>query len=149
MRTLATMWAALAIAAGPTPGWAQPREVPPEFEAASVKLLGESNSLPPGFSNVPQRSGGRIHWVTNPFNLVRYAYHLQNWRLAGVNLLVSVDPFYAIDATTGPSASDEEIRRMFQALLKERLHFAAHYATKRQNGFALVTGKKRTENSAG
>jgi hypothetical protein len=34
------------------------------FEVASVKMVGESNSLPAGFLTTPQRSGGRIHWTT-------------------------------------------------------------------------------------
>jgi uncharacterized protein (TIGR03435 family) len=111
------------------------------FEVASVKLVDESNSLPAGFSTTPQRSGGRIHWITNPFSLIRYAYGLQTWRISGVNLIVSVDPFYAIDAKTEESASDDRIRGMFQRLLAERFKMVVHRETKEQNGYALVTGK--------
>jgi uncharacterized protein (TIGR03435 family) len=120
---------------------AQSRDAAPAFEVASVKLVGESNSLPAGFSTSPQRSGGRIHWVTNQFNLIRYAYGLQSWRISGVDLIVPVDPFYAIDAKTEESASDDQVRGMFQRLLAERLKMAVHRETKEQNGYALVASK--------
>jgi bla regulator protein BlaR1 len=144
--------AALAIAAGGGPvaiglldaprSHAQSRDAAPvAFEVASVKLMGESNSLPAGFSTNPQRSGGRIHWITNQFNLLRYAYRLQSWRISGVDLIVSVEPFYVIDAKTEESASDDQIRRMFQRLLAERFKIAVHRETKEQNGYALMTSK--------
>jgi uncharacterized protein (TIGR03435 family) len=121
---------------------AQSRDAAPvAFEVASVKLVGESNSLPAGFSTTPQRSGGRIHWTTNRFNLVRYAYSLQVWRILGVDLIVSVEPFYVIDAKTEESASDDQIRGMFQRLLADRFKMAVHRESKEQNGYALVASK--------
>jgi uncharacterized protein (TIGR03435 family) len=133
MRTLT------AVALGATMLFAAPAE----FEVVSVKLIGESDSLPSGFSTVPHRSGGRIHWITNPYNLVRYAYHVPAWRIGGINLMVSVEPFYVIDAKTDESATEDQIRSMLQSLLTERLKLIVHWATKEQNGLALVQNGKR------
>jgi uncharacterized protein (TIGR03435 family) len=58
-----------------------------------------------------------------------------------VDLIVSVDPFYVIDAKTEESASDDQIRRMFQRLLAERFKVAVHRETREQNGYALVASK--------
>jgi len=141
--TMAASGGPVAIGLLHAPGsQAQSRDAAPvAFEVASVKLVGESNSLPAGFSTSPQRSGGRIHWTTNPFNLIRYAYRVQSWRISGVDLIVSVDPFYVIDAKTEESASDDQIRGMFQRLLADRFKMAVHRETKEQNGYALAASK--------
>src|SRR5271170_1415230 len=49
--------------------------------------------------------------------------------------------FYAIDAEASPTPSDDEVRLMFQSLLADRFHLAAHRETRQIPGYALVRAK--------
>jgi uncharacterized protein (TIGR03435 family) len=106
---------------------------PLAFEVASVKPVSQS-----WIQLAPQRSGGRINWTVNLNLLIRYAYHLQPWRIGS---LPEFDAVYAIDATTDPAATEDQVRLMFQALLAGRFKMSAHLETKEINGYVLTTGK--------
>jgi uncharacterized protein (TIGR03435 family) len=110
----------------------------PMFEVASVKLI-EGNSLPPGFSLSPIRSGGRWSWVTMLSEVVCYAYDIPAWALSG---LQPGPPAYRIEATMNASATEPEVRAMLRSLLADRFHFAAHNKTEERSGFALVVSQK-------
>jgi uncharacterized protein (TIGR03435 family) len=86
----------------------------------------------------PVRSGGTIHWIATQTALVRYAFHLQNWRLAGME---TNDADYEIDAKTEPSATEDQVRLMFQKLLMDRFQLAVHRETRELNGYALTVGR--------
>jgi uncharacterized protein (TIGR03435 family) len=107
----------------------------PRFEVASVKMLPDT----PMFSLSPIRSGGRIHWNTTAALLVLYAYHLQTFQVYGMPKEPS--GFYAVDATTDPSATEDQIRLMFQTLLAERFKLVARRETRQALGYALTVGK--------
>jgi beta-lactamase regulating signal transducer with metallopeptidase domain len=98
-----------------TPAQSPATASPLSFEVASVKEAG--TSMPNGFSTVPRRSGGRITWATNLTLIFRYAYHLQDWQMSGLG---STDSFYVVEAKTDESATDAQIRLMFQTLLADR-----------------------------
>jgi uncharacterized protein (TIGR03435 family) len=108
------------------------------FEVAAVKQLPTENGLPNGFTMRPRRTGGRVHWVTGAGNLIRYAYDLPVWRIAGKDVGSS---FYEVDAKVDESASEEQIRSMFRSLLAERFKLVTHREQKELNGYALVVGK--------
>jgi uncharacterized protein (TIGR03435 family) len=107
---------------------------PPSFDVASVK------PSPQNFLQIaPERAGGRIRWTTDLQYMVAYAYHMQRWRISGS--VPGSDHLYAVDAATSASATEEEVRLMFQSLLKDRFKLAAHIGSKEGNGFVLTTGK--------
>src|SRR5690349_1626310 len=89
----------------------------PVFEVASVKRIAVLGGLPDGFSMTPRRSGGRLTWTTNRTLLLRYAFQLDGARIVGTGI---DDGFYAIEATTDPSATEDQIRLMLQSLLADR-----------------------------
>lgn len=115
--------------------WAQPAAS--SFEVASVRVL-PGGALPQGFSLSPNRTGGRIRWTTNLPLLLRYAYHLPNWRIAGADKDQS---FYSVDATMDASATEDQVRTMLQGLLTERFKLAVHRETKDVQAYALEVEK--------
>jgi uncharacterized protein (TIGR03435 family) len=106
------------------------------FEVASVKQI-ETNSMFP--NRAPQRTGDRIVWVTNRVLLPRYAFHLQDWQMVG---LEPDDADYKMEAKSDATAADEQIRVMFQTLLTERFKLAVHRETRELSGYNLIGGKK-------
>src|SRR6185437_11483550 len=101
----------------------------PSFEVASIKPLAGGRLM-----IQPARSGRRITWNTHLSQIITYAFHLPAWRVESGDL---GEQFYEIDAAAGQDASEEQVRQMFQRLLAERFHLAAHWETKELPGFAL------------
>lgn len=94
--------------------------------------------MPADFNFSPRRTSGRFHWSANLPLFVRYAYHLPDWRVSGAKKDQS---FYSIDATLDPSATEDQVRQMLQALLTDRFKLVAHRETKETQGYALVEEK--------
>jgi uncharacterized protein (TIGR03435 family) len=107
--------------------------MPPTFEVASIKKLDVPLRM-----MLPNRSGGSIHWDTDRALLIRYAFHMQRWRVSGMD---TDDSYYQIDARTDPAATEDQVRLMFQALLVERFKLAVHRETRQVNGYVLTIGK--------
>jgi uncharacterized protein (TIGR03435 family) len=106
---------------------------------ASVKIVETPPvGAPEGFALSPRRSGGSFHWVTNMPLLIRYAFRLQAWRITGAEV---DDYFYLIDAKGNPEATDDQVRAMFQGLLRERFQMAFHRETREQSGYALYVAR--------
>jgi len=111
----------------------QPRTAAPlAFDVASVKVLDT-----PAVEKYLHRSGGRITWRTDLFNLVQYAYNIDIWRISEV----PGSPVYLLDATMDPSTTEDQLCLMFQTLLRERFKMVAHRVTKDIDGYALTIGK--------
>jgi bla regulator protein blaR1 len=107
---------------------------PPRFEVASVKLAGTDMRL----WTALKRSGGRINWTANRITFVLYAYPKYNSRLSGIE---PDNDYYTIDAETEPTATDEQIRLMFQTLLADRFKLAIQYETQQRPIYSLALGK--------
>ena len=118
--------------------FAQTATESPSFEVASVRVIPSSKGVPGNLSLSPRRSGGRITWTTPLASIWRYAYHLPGWRIERMDKDQS---FYAIDATLDASATEEEVRLMFQKLLADRFKVVTHRETKELQGYALVVSK--------
>jgi len=126
--------AVLVFSAVSTPAHPQPQNpVLPTFEVASIKRV-ESGWL----QLSPQKSGGRISWRADIFQMTLYAYHLPSWRMTG---LPSSDIIFQVEATTDAAATIDQIRLMFQSLLASRFKLSAHRETKDLTGYALMVGK--------
>ena len=105
------------------------------FDVASVKP-----SQQPWLMIAPQRAGGRFNWTTDLRYLIGYAYQLPLSRLAGQ--VPGSDYLFEVVATTGPAATDDQVRRMLQPLLAERFKLAVHHEAKEADGYALKAGSR-------
>jgi uncharacterized protein (TIGR03435 family) len=106
------------------------------FDVASVKP-----SQQDWLMIAPQCTGGRFNWTTDLRYLIGYAYQLPLSRLAGT--VPGSEYLFEVMATTDPSATDDEIRRMLQTLLAERFKLGVHRDTKETDGYALKAGSRR------
>lgn len=104
---------------------------PPRFEVASVKA-----STDPVISTRFTRSGGRVHWTTDLWYLIEYAYGMQGWRVSGT--IPGSDYAYTVDAVTDPKATDSQVRLMFRTLLRERFRMTAHRTAREVQGYGLA-----------
>src|SRR5215467_10013663 len=93
------------------PALAQSRNL--SFEVASVKVA-QGDIL----QTRPSRNGGRVTWTTDLWYLIGYAYKLQPYRMSGA--IPGSAYIYSVEATLDPAASEDDVRLMFQALLKGR-----------------------------
>jgi uncharacterized protein (TIGR03435 family) len=100
------------------------------FEVASVKVA-QGDIL----QTKPSRSGGRVTWTTDLWYLIGYAYKLQPYRMSGA--IPGSANIYAVEATFNPAATDDDVRVMFQSLLKGRFKMESHTETKNLSGFKL------------
>lgn len=105
----------------------------PAFDVASVKIDEHATRGSP-----LQRSCGRVSWVTGRLNFVSYAFRVPIERITGLN---RDEAWWAVEAETAPSATDDQIRSMLQRLLVERFQLAVHRETKDHKVFALVVAK--------
>jgi uncharacterized protein (TIGR03435 family) len=128
-------WGLLIVAAIALDGGLQ-TAAPQSFVVASVKEVTEAAIS--GSTASPVRSGGRIAWTTSRIPLLRYAFRLQDWQMAG---LKPSDAHYAIDARIDESATDDQIRAMLRTLLAHRFGLAVHKETRESSGFWLAIGK--------
>lgn len=105
----------------------------PAFDVASVKIAEDAR-----IGSALKRSGGRITWITKRTVLVAYAFQLADYRIAGID----PDPeWISVQAETDAAATDDQIHRMFQQLLKERFRLAFHRETRDRPVYSLVIGK--------
>lgn len=125
-------------------GTVYPQNGPTVFEVVSVKL--STGDGPPDLT--PRRSGERItmHSVRFP-SLVIYAYHLEHglattsYQLTGHLQLPEGLETYDIDAIAPVTTGDQELRAMFQHLLKQRFHLRAHWESKVMPVYDLAIAK--------
>jgi uncharacterized protein (TIGR03435 family) len=109
----------------------------PRFEVASVRVLPQSNGLPPGFAMNPRITPGRLTWTTTLHRLIVYAYDdVPGWRLSGIE--PDWTSFYSIAATMDPSANRDDVRLMFRQLLAERFKLVLRTKVEQRSGYALV-----------
>jgi uncharacterized protein (TIGR03435 family) len=105
----------------------------PAFDVASVKVAEDAK-----IGSALKRSGGRITWTTKRIVLVAYAFQIPAYRIAGIE---PEPAWIAIQAETDVAATDDQIRLMFQQLLKERLRLAFHRETRDRPVYSLVLAK--------
>jgi uncharacterized protein (TIGR03435 family) len=103
------------------------------------KLKFEVVSVKPSISGVlqfqPQRSGDRLQWQCVPLiKLIEYAYDIPIATIDGEVPLM----MYDIDAKVPPSATERNIKEMFQSLLEDRFAFRTHKETREMPFLNLV-----------
>jgi uncharacterized protein (TIGR03435 family) len=131
----------------------QPAAAKPEFEVASVKPAPPSNGQGIRiFMRGGPGSGDPTRVVIENFNLfllVRRAYDLRNFQIAGVE--IGDAERFNITAKVPEGATKDDLSRMLQNLLTERFKLKFHRETKEMSMFELVIGKNgpKLKESAG
>lgn len=120
-------------------------QTPQTFEVASVKAIAESVGYPPqkGYWVGPRMDDPqRFRALTYVEPLIEWAYHVRDFQIVGgPQWIREVHSRFDIQAVA-PRASDEsEMRKMVQALLKDRFKLKVHPETKELSVYALVVGK--------
>lgn len=70
--------------------------------------------------------------------MLRYAYHMEAWRISGTQ---GSNTLYTLEATTAPNTTQDQVRLMMMNLLVERFHIETHRTTKVIDGYALTASK--------
>jgi len=113
----------------------------PSFDVVSIK---PDNILQTSFDIVPRRSGNRITMHNTQLAMViAYAWHVANpsFQVTGNVRLPDGWNFYDIEAIVAGSPSDDDLRLMFQALLKDRFKLRIHRETREMTAYDLVIAK--------
>ncbi len=96
-----------------------------EFEVASVK---RNTANGPSDMRGPRRLGDSVVMHnTQLYSVVFYAYHLNgSYQMAGFTPLPDGWNWYDIEARAATSATDDQVRLMFQSLLEDRFKLRVH-----------------------
>jgi len=119
---------------------AQRDSATPQFDVASIK---ENRGTDTGGTMQPMPDGG-IRSVHMPaVALVRYAYELANYQLAGVPDWAR-NTYYDINAKPAAQVTPQQTRAMFRGLLADRFKMTAHRESRAFDGFALVPSRSNS-----
>jgi uncharacterized protein (TIGR03435 family) len=125
---------------------AYPRGSPPStlmFDVASFRLnqrCRDANGY--AYSSVDMPTPGRFVAINASLNeLLEFAYTVKSYQLSGHPLLNRDAACYAVEAKTAPDTSEEQIKRMVQGLLAERLNLALHWEEREFPIYELLVGK--------
>jgi uncharacterized protein (TIGR03435 family) len=111
-----------------------------EFEVASVK---RNTANGPSDMRGPRRSGDSVVMHnTQLYSVIFYAYHLDgNYQMVGFTPLPDVWNWYDIEARAATSATDDQVRLMFQSLLEDRFKLKVHRETRDIPEYQLTIAK--------
>lgn len=111
-----------------------------EFEVASLK---RNTADGPSDMRGPRRSGDSVVMHnTQLYSIIFYAYHLSgNYQMVGFTPLPDGWNWYDIEARAAASATDDQIRLMFQSLLEDRFKLKVHRETRDIPEYQLTVGK--------
>ncbi len=110
--------------------------VPVSFDAASVKV-----STPPFEVVSLQASRGRLRYLNATLlECIARAYAVAPSQVFGPAWIA--EQRYSIDATAGKEASNDDLMKMLQSLLKDRFGLALHRSANDQMVYSLALDKK-------
>jgi uncharacterized protein (TIGR03435 family) len=112
----------------------------PTFEVASVK---QNTVNGPSDMRGPRRSGDLVVMHnTQLYSVIYYAYHLNGkYQMVGFTPLPDSWNWYDIEARAGASATDDQVRLMFQSLLEDRFNLKVHRETRDIPEYELMIAK--------
>jgi len=112
-----------------------------QFEVASVKP-DDPNARGQVTSHQPQIAGDRVQARSSRvLDLILYAYNIRPYQATGNTRLPSPPNLFDIDAKVEGSHSEDDVRLMFQSLLRDRFRLATHWETKTLDGYRLTIAK--------
>ena len=111
----------------------------PSFEITSVKV--NMTNGPSDFA--PRRSGDRVTMHNAPVeSMVSYAYHITGGYQVVWNAQIPEGGRWCdLEAIAPVTASEGDVRLMFQTMLEDRFHLKVHRETKELSSYDLVVGK--------
>jgi uncharacterized protein (TIGR03435 family) len=115
-----------------------------EFEVASVKI---NKTNGPSDFNGPRRSGDSvIMHNTQIYSVIFYAYHLSgSYRIAGYKDPSEDSRWVDIEARAAATATDDQIRMMFQSLLADRFKLKVHHEIREIPEYELTIAKGKAK----
>lgn len=112
----------------------------PQFEVASVK-----RNTADGQSDMrgPRRSGDAVLMHNTQLgSIIFYAYHLTaNYQMADFTRLPDGWNWFDVEARAAASATDDQIRLMFQSMLEDRFKLKVHRETRELPEYQLTIAK--------
>ena len=112
-----------------------------QFEVASVKP-DDPNARAQVTNHQPVFAGDRVlSRSTRVLDLILYAYNLKPFQVTGNTRLPNPPNLFDIDAKVEGSHSEEDVRLMFQSLLRDRFKLATHWETRTLDGYRLTVAK--------
>ena len=113
------------------------------FEVASVKLTAHGrNAEGLSISDLKIASPGRLVGTNASLDeCIRWAYHVKEYQVSGPSWLNSDAASYDIEAKASPDTTLQQMRLMFQTLLRERFKLALHRDTKLLPVYLLTVAK--------
>jgi len=116
-----------------------PDAVSLDFEVASIHRVDGQRTY---VRIAPQPAGFLAEGATVRV-LVQFAYRVQYFQISGgPDWVGSRDYPYDVRAKSPGAASEDEIRRMVQTLLRDRFHLRFHRQSKDSPGYALAVAKR-------
>lgn len=117
-----------------------------EFEVASVKPTDNKSNI----SGFPTRSGDRIAMHnTRIFSMICYAFHINGgYQLVNWDKFPGAWDWWDVDARVPADATTDQVRLMFQSLLRDRFRFQAHFETRDIAEYELTAGSGKPKLSA-
>jgi len=113
-----------------------------EFAVASIRPSSEAVKFESDGETKVEPGAVRMRDVTIE-TCIKWAYRVQKSQVSGPGLLTSER--YDITAKSDAPVSDEQMRLMMRALLKERFHLAFHTEKKELHSFALIVTRGGTK----
>jgi uncharacterized protein (TIGR03435 family) len=112
------------------------------FEVASVK---RNTANGPSDMRGPRRSGESVVMHNAQlYSVIFYAYHLNgNYQMVGFTPLPDGWTWYDIEARTATSATDDQVRLMFQSLLEDRFKLKVRRETRDVPEYQLTIAQSK------
>jgi uncharacterized protein (TIGR03435 family) len=112
-----------------------------QFEVASIKQ-DDPNARGQVTNHQPQIAGDRVQARSSRvLDLILYAFNIRPFQVTGNTRVPNPPNLFDIDAKVEGSHSEDDIRLMFQSLLRDRFKLATHWETRTLDGYRLTMPK--------
>ncbi len=144
LRAAGLMVIAAALGFGLAHGTPRPAQAPAqqlEFEVASVKP-DDPNAREQVTNHSPMIAGDRVQARSSRIlELILFAYNVKPFQVTGNTRLPNPPNLFDVDAKIDGSHSEDDVRLMFQSLLRDRFKLATHWETRTLDGYRLTVPK--------
>jgi uncharacterized protein (TIGR03435 family) len=112
-----------------------------QFDVASVKP-DDPNARAQVTNHQPVFAGDRVRASSSRvLDMILYAYNVRPFQVSGNTRLPNPPNLFDIDAKVEGSHSEDDVRLMFQSLLRDRFKLATHWETRTLDGYRLTVAK--------
>jgi uncharacterized protein (TIGR03435 family) len=112
-----------------------------QFEVASVKP-DDPNARVQVTNHQPEFADDRLRArSTRVLDMILYAYNVRPFQVSGNTRLPNPPNLFDVDAKVEGSHGEDDVRLMFQSLLRDRFKLATHWETRTLDGYRLTLPK--------